>query len=199
VTCLLPLYRMGPMTGAVKKLFLKHRFPDDTRSSGPPNAAVLVPLFEYLNRLWVILIRRSETFGLHRGQMGFPGGMSEDSDGGDSLRTALRETEEEIGLAPCDVEIAGTLSIRPTLKTGLKVQPFVGLIPWPYRFSPDPLEIRSVHYAPLADLAGSVMGEGNDYGLIPPVYPVDGFPVWGLTGRIVAELLEVLDPMIGDL
>lgn len=115
------------------------------------------------------------------------------------MRTALRETEEELGLFPSDVEIAGTLSLRPTLKTGLKVQPFVGLIPWPYRFSPDPLEIKSVHYAPLADLAGSVVGEGNTFGLVPPVYPVDGFPVWGLTARILAELLQVLDPVIDGL
>lgn len=195
----IPFNRMDPMTGAVKERLFHYRIPADARSAEAPNAAVLVPLFEHRNRIWVIFIRRSENIGLHRGQMGFPGGMSEDSDGGDPLRTALREAEEEIGLFPSDVEIAGALSLRPTLKSGLKVQPFVGFIPWPYRFSPDPLEIKSVHYASLAEVAGSVMGEGNSFGLIPPVYPVDGFPVWGLTGRILEELIGVLGPAIDEL
>jgi len=183
----------------VKDQLFRYRPSLQDPSPGPANSAVLVLLFSYSGRIWTTFIRRSETVGLHRGQMGFPGGMSEPEDEGDLLRTALRETEEEIGLFPEDVEIAGTLSLRPTLKTGLRVQPFVGIIPWPYRFFPDPLEIRSIHYAPLKELGRSVEGEENSFGLLPPVYPVDGLPVWGLTARIVTELLEVLGPVIDEL
>ncbi len=191
------LYKMGLMIDKVKQQFFKYRPKEPGTPPGPVNSAVLVPLFSKGGRIWTTFIRRSETVGLHRGQMAFPGGMAEPEDGGDPLRTALRETEEEIGLFPKDVEIVGVLSLRPTLKTGLLVQPFVGIFPWPYGFSLDPMEIRSIHHAPLDELAKYVQGKENPFGLLPPVYPVDGLPVWGLSGRIVAELLEVLRPVIG--
>jgi 8-oxo-dGTP pyrophosphatase MutT (NUDIX family) len=144
-----------------------------------------------------MFIRRSENIGLHRGQMGFPGGMAEPGDYGDLLRTALRESHEEVGILPEDVDIAGNLKTRSTIQTGLKVRPFVGIIPWPYSFKPDGLEVQSVHITDLKKMAADVQGIGNRYGLLPPVYPVDDLPVWGLTARMVTELLEVLEPVIG--
>jgi 8-oxo-dGTP pyrophosphatase MutT (NUDIX family) len=187
------------MIEKVRTCLLRYRPPFSTVPNGQANSAVIVPLSERTGQIWVTFIRRSETVGMHRGQMGFPGGMSEPEDGGDSLRTALRETEEEIGLHSGDIEVTGILSLRPTLKTGLKVLPFVGILPWPYAFSLDEVEVRSIHHAPLKPLARGVLREENPFGLPPPVYPVDGLPVWGLTARIVEELLEVLDPVMDEL
>ena len=186
---------MAPMIEQVKRLLGNYRTPAPDPPLRSANSAVIVPLFEHEGEIWITFIKRSEMIGLHRGQMGFPGGMSEPGDQGDSLRTALREAEEEIGLLPGDIDISGTLKMQPTIKTGLLVQPFVGIIPWPYRFSPDPLEIQSIHHARLRNLAEEVQDAGNRFGLIPPVYPVDEQPVWGLSARIVGELLEIITPL----
>jgi 8-oxo-dGTP pyrophosphatase MutT (NUDIX family) len=197
VTRFSPTATMAPMIEQVKGLLRNYRAPVFDPSAGPANSAVIVALFENGGDLWTTFIKRSDTMGLHRGQMGFPGGMSEPGDQGDLLRTALREAEEEIGLLSGDVDIAGTMAVQPTIRTGLLVQPFSGIIPWPYRFTPDPVEIQGIHHARLKDMAREVMGKDNTFGLVPPVYPVDGQPVWGLTARIVGELLEVLKPVVG--
>jgi 8-oxo-dGTP pyrophosphatase MutT (NUDIX family) len=182
---------------------VKHLISDYSASASDPcpdsaNCAVIIPLFWHSQSLWITFIRRSESIGLHRGQMGFPGGMVEPADHGDLLMTALRELSEEIGIQAEDVDIAGNLKTRSTTNTGFKVKPFVGIIPWPCGFSPDPLEVQSVHTADLGVMAAGVLGSGNRFGLLPPVYPVDDQPVWGLTARMVRELLEVLKPVIGD-
>jgi len=188
-------FTMTPMIEQVKGLLNSYRSPIHDPAPDA-NSAVIVPLFEHGGEIWITFIRRSENVGLHRGQMGFPGGMSEPEDRGDSLRTALREATEEIGLFSGDIDISGTLGARSALQTGLIVQPFVGIIPWPYRFTPDPVEVQSIHHARLRELAEKVQDADNVFRLIPPVYPVDNQPVWGLTARIVSELLEVLGPVL---
>ncbi len=159
------------------------------------NSAVLIPLYEYNGNIGLVLIHRSETTGLHRGQMGFPGGMIESGDGGDLLQTALRESEEEINLFHEDVEIIGELSQRQTIVSELTVKPFVGIIPYPYSFSPDPIEVQGTHTASLNTLVNGVITGDNSFELPPPIYPVNGKPVWGLTAMIITELLEVIGEM----
>ena len=85
----------------------------------------------------------------HRGQIAFPGGVK---DAGDPnlLATALRETQEEIGLEPEAVEVLGALPPVATI-TGYHITPFVGLIPHPYDFRPNPLEVKRLLLLPLAD------------------------------------------------
>lgn len=190
---------MIAMVGKIKRLIGEYSASLPAFSGDPVKSAVVVPLHVQDNRLWITFIKRSESTGLHRGQMGFPGGMAEPADGGDLLRTALRESKEEIGVNPRDVDIAGRLYARSTIKSGLSVQPFVGIIPWPYRFALDLREVQSVHSADLKEMASGAQGAGNRFGLIPPVYPVDEEPVWGLTARIVRELLEVLGPVLEGL
>ncbi|UCF88911.1 MAG: CoA pyrophosphatase [bacterium] len=156
------------------------------------NASVLVPLFEDSRGTGLVLIHRAKDSGPHSGQMGFPGGMVEVRDRGDLLATALRESREEIGVRPEDVQILGTLSQRRTVLTSLTVKPFVGVIPYPYQFRPDPAEVQSVSTAFLEDLAKGAMTHENPYDLPPPIYPVDGKPVWGLTAKMITELLEII-------
>ena len=156
------------------------------------NSAVLISLFENNGSVGLVLIQRSEDTGLHRGQMGFPGGMVEPKDNGDLLRTALRESQEEIMLFSEDVQIIGELTQRQTMVSELTVKPFVGIIPYPYNFSPDPVEIQGTYTADLKNLAKDVIIGDNPFELPPPIYPVAGKPVWGLTAKIITELLEVL-------
>jgi 8-oxo-dGTP pyrophosphatase MutT (NUDIX family) len=181
----------------IKRLVSRHSGSRLPQSRDPAHSAVMVPLFLRKGGLWITFIKRSIDAGLHGDQMGFPGGMAEPSDGGDLLITALRESKEEIGIEAADIDVVGSLSSRSTLKSGLIVQPFVGIIPWPYRFTPDPREVQRVHTADLKLMASGVLSAGNRFGLIAPVYPVDDEPVWGLTARIVTELVEVLKPVIG--
>ena len=155
------------------------------------NSAVLIPLLEREGDVEVVLIQRSEEIGHHRGQMGFPGGMVEARDNGDLLSTALRESQEEIRILREDVEVIGELSQRRTITSELTVKPFVGIIPAPYIFTPDPREVQAVHTASLGTMAREVMRGWNPFHLPPPVYPVNGRAVWGLTARIITELLEV--------
>lgn len=106
-------------------------------------AATLIPLFQDKDLLTVLLTRRTNLVKDHKGQISFPGGVR---DGDELLRTtALREAWEEMGIRPEDVQIFGELDDLPTV-TGYLISPFVGSIPYPYPFSPNPIEID----APLA-------------------------------------------------
>jgi len=156
------------------------------------NASVLVPLFQDRSGVGLVLIHRAQDSGPHSGQMGFPGGMVEKTDGDDLLATALRESHEEIGILPGDVEIIGALNQRKTVLTKLTVKPFVGVIPYPYPFHPDGREVQGITTANLRELAESLIVGENPFGLPSPVYPLKENPVWGLTARMITELLGVI-------
>ena len=173
---------------------LRDHYPEDLPQKA--NAAVLVPLFESEKGVGLVLIQRSEDEGPHRGQMGFPGGMVEPEDNDSLVRTALREAEEEIMILPGDVKIIGELSQRQTILSDLSVKPYVGVIPYPYNFVPDLSEVQDTYTAYLTALDREVMMGENSFDLPPPVYPVSGKPVWGLTGRMIMELLDLVGPGI---
>ncbi len=103
-------------------------------------AAVLIPLLFKAGEWHVLVTQRTQTVGHHKGQISFPGGACEPDDG-DLLTTALRETYEEIGVAPEKVEVLGALDDFGTV-TSFVVTPFVGVIPSPveYRLNKDEVE-----------------------------------------------------------
>jgi len=177
------------MLNTIEKALRSYRPKDLPREA---NASVLIPLFNDGTNTGLVLIHRALDTGPHSGQMAFPGGMVEVRDRGDLLATALRESREEIGVRPDDVRFIGTLAQRRTILTSLTVKPFVGVIPFPYPFEPDAREVQGISTARLKDLVDTVMLGENTYSLPPPVYPVDGKPVWGLTAKMITELLEVI-------
>ncbi len=139
----------------------------------------------------------------HRGQISFPGGVK---DAGDPnlLATALRETQEEIGLDPEAVEVLGALPPVATI-TGYRITPFVGLIPHPYDFHPNPLEVKRLLLLPLAGFYPAERWSSGDYRyqgqIIRVCYWRDNQEViWGATARILLDLLVHLDqhPIPGD-
>ena len=110
-------------------------------------AAVLVPLVQRDEGLHVILTRRTDHLSDHAGQISFPGGRQEDHD--NTLEeTALRETEEEIGLARVHIELVGRLDDYYTV-TGYQVTPVVGVITPPFDLAPDAHEVAEVFEVPL--------------------------------------------------
>jgi 8-oxo-dGTP pyrophosphatase MutT (NUDIX family) len=159
-------------------------------------AAVLMPLYEDDGVLHILFTRRSEEMPQHKGQIAFPGGCQHHDD--QSLRaTALRETDEEIGLRAGDVEILGELDDTATATTRFIVTPFVGFIPHPYPFRVNPAEIVELIPLPLSLLCDPSRFREELWdrdGAKTPVYfyMVGPHVIWGLTARILKQFLEAV-------
>jgi 8-oxo-dGTP pyrophosphatase MutT (NUDIX family) len=113
-------------------------------------ASVLVPIVAHPQGLTVLFTLRTTQLKAHSGQVSFPGGRAEPGDASAEF-TALRESQEEIGLAPERVEILARLSDYHT-RTGYRVTPIVGLLTPPLELVPDPREVAEVFEVPLAFL-----------------------------------------------
>src|ERR1700744_2363903 len=121
------------------------------RVAGGRTAAVLVPLYRLNGEIHVVFTRRRDDLRRHPGEVSFPGGRQEPSDA-DLVRTALRETHEEVGLSPGAVRIAGALRPTPTIATGYAIYPFVGAIEPVSGWTIRPTEVASVLELTLTDL-----------------------------------------------
>lgn len=113
----------------------------------PSPAAVLVPLVARPAGVQVLLTRRTDHLKDHAGQISFPGGRTEPADT-DAIHTALREAEEEIGLARTHVEVVGTMPVYTTV-TGFEVTPVVALIEPGFTLALDPFEVAEAFETPL--------------------------------------------------
>jgi 8-oxo-dGTP pyrophosphatase MutT (NUDIX family) len=116
----------------------------------PAHASVLVPLVVHDDEVRVLLTRRTEHLRDHAGQISFPGGRAEDHDH-DVVATALRETEEEVGLPRSFVEVIGTLPVYATV-TGFIVTPVVALVRPGFTLTLDSFEVAEAFEVPLAFL-----------------------------------------------
>src|SRR5712671_562861 len=126
---------------------------DDRIGGEPPGvtpASVLVPIVAHPEGLTVLFTLRTVHLKAHSGQVSFPGGRAEPGDPTPEF-TALRESQEEIGLPPERVEILARLSDYIT-RTGYQVTPIVGLLTPPLELVPDPREVQEVFEVPLAFL-----------------------------------------------
>lgn len=158
-------------------------------------ASVLLPLFAPTSgappEIW--LVRRPEEMRIHGGQVALPGGKQERGDP-DLLGTALREAEEEIGLAAQDVDVLGRLDDCLTI-TGFVVTPFVGWITRPFTPRPLATEVARVFALPLATFdhtprTMTVRRENEERVVL--FYEAGGETIWGATARILAGFAEVL-------
>jgi 8-oxo-dGTP pyrophosphatase MutT (NUDIX family) len=166
----------------------------EIEAHGDVDAAVLVPLFGWPERPGVILTERRADLRRHAGEISFPGGRQDDADAG-PIATALREAEEEIGLDPARVELAGALPPTGTFATGYRIHPFVGLVPPPaeLELEPSPAEVETVLAFTLEALRdGYAMRRMVRRGIAfhAPTFEVDGHQIWGATARILGELLD---------
>jgi 8-oxo-dGTP pyrophosphatase MutT (NUDIX family) len=160
-------------------------------------SAVLVPLFVGVeDEPHVVFTRRVETLASHAGQVSFPGG-SRDPEDRDELATALRECEEELGLPPTNVRPLGRLDDVPVI-TGFKITPWIGRIPAGFGYRPSSSEVARVFEVPLAALVDPERTRfriehrewwGHTHEV--PFFEHGGEVIWGATGRILLQLLEV--------
>ena len=178
---------------------LQRREPSFEAIDGSSPAAVLIPL-QYHDDDWnVILNVRSQTVGQHQGEVAFPGGKLEQSDP-DMLACALRETWEEMGVRPEDVDVLGRLDAVLT-RTNFLVWPAVGTISHPYDFTVDAREVAEVIEIPLRRLLDgeAVRHEARleeSGALIKRVaYAHHQHLVFGATAWILAQLVDVVQQL----
>lgn len=164
--------------------------------SGPlVRAAVLVPLVRCAERTTILLTRRTDHLTAHAGQISFPGGRLEPEDPSPA-HGALREAEEEIGLARERVELIGRLDTYIT-RTGFEVTPVIGLVERPIELRPDPFEVAEVFEVPLEFAidprnrerrSREFKGMRREFWAIPYGEHV----IWGATAGMIVNLSEVL-------
>ncbi len=161
---------------------------DDAVSSTPGEPALYVPM-----------MKRPPRTGPHSGQISFPGGAHEPEDA-DLEQTALRESEEELGILPTNVRILGRLSQLYVPPSGFLVSPYVGWSDTRPDFQPDPREVDRVLEIPLAHLMASDTrrSEERDWPGGPSTVPFFHFAepdrehkIWGASAMMMAEFLAV--------
>lgn len=159
------------------------------------SAAVLVPIVAHASGLTVLLTRRTENLAHHAGQISFPGGHIEECDTAPA-DCALRETEEEIGLARRHVDVLGRLD-RYVTRTGFDVTPVVGLVTPPFELAPDPTEVAAVFEAPLSFLLDPANHQRHSRPYQNSVRHFYAMPfgehfIWGATAGMLMNLYEFL-------
>jgi len=156
-----------------------------------------VPLFERDGALHLLYTTRSATLPTHAGQVAFPGGRHAPGRDATLLATALRETEEEIGVGMADVDVLGALDPIHTFSSNFLITPFVGRIPHPYAIRVDPREVHDVFSIPLAVLEDPATVVAETWTIDGRRFPsrriaTTGRMIWGATQRITASLLDLL-------
>jgi len=176
--------------------------PIDWNESVPTPASVLIPIVLREPAATVLLTRRTSHLHDHAGQIAFPGGR-QDAEDASQAHTALREANEEVGLAPASIELLGALPPYRTI-TQYLVTPFVGLIEPGFTPTPDPFEVAEVFEVPLPFLmdpanhhqrivpAGPQEKGGRLFWAMPWVDQGQEYFIWGATAAMLRNLYRLL-------
>jgi 8-oxo-dGTP pyrophosphatase MutT (NUDIX family) len=158
------------------------------------SAAVLIPIMVEPEGHSLLLTRRADTLRRQPGDISFPGGAVDPSDE-NPLAAALRESREEVGLDPEAVSVLGQMDERETI-TGFRIAPFVGAVLGPYDFAPnhEVAELLKVPIAALWDPKALSIEKRRVNGRLHDIYHYRyrGHDIWGITGRLVRDFLELI-------
>ena len=159
------------------------------------DAAVLVPLVNRPGRLHLLLTQRTPHLDDHAGQISFPGGRVEANDASRE-ETALRETEEEIGLGRGTVALLGRLPDYE-IPSGFRITPVVGWIDPPFTLKPDPFEVAAAFEAPLDFFLESANYQRREFRFRGRhrhylAIPYEGRYIWGATAGMLYNLCRML-------
>jgi 8-oxo-dGTP pyrophosphatase MutT (NUDIX family) len=164
---------------------------ENTRSS-----AVLILIYPQNGEFFVPFIQRPKYDGKHGGQISLPGGKKENNDE-NLMRTALRETQEEIGIKATDIHVLGALTEVFIPVSNFLVQPYVGFITYSPEFFPDAREVEKIIHTPLTYLQKDDLKSRRKIWVEKTEMEVTGFTVddewvWGATALIMSEFIEIL-------
>jgi 8-oxo-dGTP pyrophosphatase MutT (NUDIX family) len=159
------------------------------------DAAVLLPLFEAAGEARLVFTRRPDSMLHHQGEIAFPGGKIDPDLDASPRDAALREAEEEIGLARDTVAVIAELDPMHTFAGPFLISPFVGVVDGEPALAPDPREVERVFDVPLSELLSDGVHReerwGDIYGPNRPMhfFELEDETVWGATARILAGFL----------
>lgn len=158
-------------------------------------ASVLMPLVDRAAGISVLLTQRTDHLPDHAGQVSFPGGSREAGDS-DAIETALRETEEEVGIARAFIDVIGTLDLYRT-GTGFDITPVVAVVGDGFSLAIDATEVAQVFEVPLSFILDpgnrqiqTRAFDGVDFTYY--AYPYKDFYIWGATAGMLVNLAAVL-------
>lgn len=161
----------------------------------PRPGSVLILLHEHEGKIMFPLTKRAEYKGAHSGQISLPGGKAEP--GEDAIETALREAEEEIGVARENIRVIGRLSEFFVIPSNFLVTPVVATVRAPV-FTPDPYEVVRILQCDISDLirddavrVSEILAAGA-YRMQAPHFEIEGEIVWGATAMMLNEFRMVL-------
>ena len=175
---------------------LTKSIPKRIETSSRTRAAVLIPIFDLEGEPFVVFTKRTDHVATHRGEICFPGGVMDDEDP-NLLHTALREVQEELGIPPANVEILGSLDEIRTVSSNFLVVPYVGYLNERIAFSPNEWEVSEVLEIPFAHFMNPEIFHEEERFVENRSIPVyfyrwESHIIWGVTGRILKTLLDLL-------
>ena len=162
-------------------------------------SAVLILLFPIREDIHFFLTKRTDTVQYHKGQISLPGGAKEE--GEELIETALRETDEEIGISSDSIQIIGQLTPLLVPVTGFQIHPFIGFSEHKPETATDPMEVESVFSVSIHSLVHQKTHQleerilrGHLYQV--PYYHLNNKKVWGATSMILSEFKTVLNTIL---
>jgi 8-oxo-dGTP pyrophosphatase MutT (NUDIX family) len=181
---------------SILKPALEHRLylPQDAASATPSAVLVIIHYYYYHDdRPHVFLTKRSSTLKSHRGEISFPGGRYVESDG-TLLATALRETEEEIGIAFTPEQVVGSLQAVRTMTSNHFIVPFITLQDSLSEHRIAASEVEAVIDAPLLETLATIEPDTKHYLLAKDAFKFtyNDNVIWGATARIMKQLHDLL-------
>ena len=176
---------------------LKTLSADYYKDNNPKRSAVMMLFYPKNDKAHLVLIRRNEYPGVHSAQISFPGGQAEPSDA-DLKETALRETYEEIGVLPEEIDVIKEFTEIYIPPSNFLVMPYLGITATKPQFVPNPDEVTALIELPLdAFLDDSIVIEVDmetsySQKIKVPAFVFEGHIVWGATAMIMSELKETI-------
>ena len=186
-----------PLPGAKAQLLMAPSVRRDFfQASVVQQAGVLILLYPLDKSLYIAFIKRTEYDGAHSGQISLPGGRFEAGDKS-IADTALRETQEELGIVLPHNSLLGQLTALIIPVSNFEVFPFVGYIDYTPEFHPDPNEVKFVIQAKISSfldigLIKKKMMTINNIPIEVPFFDIEGNQIWGATAMILSEFVEIL-------